>query len=304
MRCRICSGEQTKLLFISQDLHGRKILSGEEFEIRQCPDCKATFTAIKVDKRYYNRYYPQDYYQSSHYGFFIKGIISWLQRVSFLQKLRLIKRYKPEGNNILEIGCGQGDFLSKLPSYFKKYGVEINESACQHIRECHKDITIYNKKLGDGGFDGGGRRYDLIVMWQVFEHIDNPGDFLKDITGLLAKDGVIILEIPNRNSIGFKVAKKFWFHLDTPRHLFHYSYQSLNRLLEKYSFKIVGYKASPIDYFQDLISSLYMKFKVNNGFLNSIMLVAIIPFAFTLRLITALFIPAVSEINTYIIRHI
>ena len=141
-------------------------------------------------------------------------------------------------------------------------------------------------------------------MWQVFEHIDNPGDFLKDITGLLAKDGVIILEIPNRNSIVFKVAKKFWFHLDTPRHLFHYSYQSLNRLLEKYSFKIVGYKASPIDYFQDLISSLYMKFKVNNGFLNSIMLVAIIPFAFTLRLITALFIPAVSEINTYIIRHI
>jgi len=303
MKCNIC-GADAFFLFDSEDRHGRCLLSKDTFKIYKCKECKVVFTDVDANSDYYNKYYSKDYYRDSNYGFFINGVIFSLQRISFLQKLRLIKRYKPRENNILEIGCGKGDFLSKLPSYFKKYGVEINKCACQHVSEHYKDITIYNKKLGDEVFNGGGKRYDAIVMWHVFEHIDNPEDFLKDITGLLAKDGVIILEIPNRNSIGFKVAKKFWFHLDTPRHLFHYNYQSLNRLLEKYSFKIVGYRANPVDYCQDLISSLYMKFKANNCFLNSIMLVVIVPFAFIIRLIAALSIPAVSEINTYIIKHI
>lgn len=305
MKCRICSSNSTKLLFISQNVHGRKVLSDEEFEVRQCRDCGIVFTALIIEEKYYHKYYPKDYYPEEQSNFAIKKILYFLQRISFRQKLKLITRHKPQGNKILEVGCAKGEFLNALPAYFEKYGNEINDKACRYIEDNYKGITIYNNRIDNIFFDEKEYcKYDSIVAWHVFEHIENPSIFLENISKIIAEDGVLIIEVPNQNSLGFRLTRNNWFHLDTPRHLFHYSYQSLNRLLEKYSFKIVGYKANPVDYCQDLISSLYMKFKTNNCFLNSIMLVVIVPFAFIVRLVTALFLPAVSEINTYIIKHI
>jgi len=304
MECELCNNKNIVFLFKSKNIHGRHLLSDDVFDVCECKNCGIVFTDITADSGYYQKYYPLNYYSSGQYNFFLGRVFSVLQKLSFLQKLRLIKKYAPQGISILEIGCAKGYFLHKLPSYFEKYGVEINENAYSYAKKHYKDITLYNERIESTSFAGKNRQYDVIVIWHVLEHIDNPDIFFESIAKLLAKDGVIILEVPNRDSIGFNLTKKHWFHLDTPRHLFHYNYKSLNSLLKKYNFKILKYKGSLIDYCQDLISSLYMKFKTNNCFLDSIMLAVIVPLAFSIRLVAALFIPAVSEINTYIIKHI
>ena len=141
-------------------------------------------------------------------------------------------------------------------------------------------------------------------MWHVFEHIDNPVAFVGSLSKLLPKDGVIIFDIPNRNSIGFNLTKKTWFHLDTPRHLFYYSYDSMRALLEKHNFEIIKYKANIVDYFHDLSISFYMRFKkTNNLFLNIIIAAAFIPPTIVIRFLAALFVPSISEINAYVVKH-
>ena len=142
----------------------------------------------------------------------------------------------------------------------------------------------------------------MLVLWHVLEHIDNPDDFVDKLNRVLKDKGIIIFDIPNESSLGFSWTKKNWFHLDAPRHLFHYSYESIKKMFERHGFTLVRYGANPFDYFQDLLASVYMKIKSNNTFFNIILLILISPCLLFLRLGCALFVPNKAEINTYVFK--
>ncbi|KMP10866.1 hypothetical protein UR09_05030 [Candidatus Nitromaritima sp. SCGC AAA799-A02] len=174
---------------------------------------------MSVGKTYYDKYYLEDYYQEIPKSSPIRKPVEFLENLSFKRKLRLIEKHKPPGNKILEIGCGRGKFLNWLPAHFEKYGMEINKNACQFIKGNYPDITVFNSPVQDSANYESEAPFDIIVMWQVLEHIEHPDRFLKNVSHLLAGNGVLILEIPNRDSLGFSMTQKEWFHIDTPRHL-------------------------------------------------------------------------------------
>ena len=62
---------------------------------------------------------------------------------------------------------------------------------------------------------------------------------LKTVRKILRKDGILILEVPNIESFSFKLFRSYYFHLDLPRHLFHWSLDSLAFVLKEGGFKIV-----------------------------------------------------------------
>lgn len=303
MRCRLCLSKRTKLLFISKNVHGRHILSNDKFRIYECQNCKVAFVDVNVNSEYYSKYYPANYYQDNHNNLLLNKLLYLLKELSFRRRLRLIKKYKPEGNKVLEIGCAKGEFLHRLPSSFQKHGIEINEIGYQYIKEHYQDIEIYNIKIDSDDFDGlSFGEYDIILMWHVFEHVDNPVAFVRSLSKLLSKNGVIILDIPNKNSIGFNLLKHAWFHLDAPRHLFHYAYDNLRSLLQNYDFEIVGCKGNFTDYLHDLSAGFYTRLKTNIFFVNIIIAMVVVPLGFAVRLFASLFVPAVSEVNTYVVK--
>ena len=63
-------------------------------------------------------------------------------------KLKLILKHKPEGNKILEIGCGQGQFLKSLPSTFQKFGVEIHDKGYHYVQKNYPEINITSRNIG------------------------------------------------------------------------------------------------------------------------------------------------------------
>jgi len=301
MKCKLCLGDKVNLLFVSRNIHGRHILGLDEFGVYECDDCGSVFTDVETNDEYYRKYYPDDYYSNARVNKLIDRMLSLLGKYSFRRRLKLIEKYKPEGNKLLEIGCAKGDFLRRLPAYFQKHGVEINPIGYQYIQEHYKEIKVCNVKIDSGSFNNVGTKYDIIVMWHVFEHIGNPNVFLKNVKKILSENGVVILEIPNRNSVGFKLTKDKWFHLDTPRHLFHYKYNTLKSLLNKYGFEIAYYSSPPFDYFHDLAVSIYKKLSRNN-IINRLFLLFSFPILISLRMFLALFSPSNAEINTYIVK--
>ena len=62
-------------------------------------------------------------------------------------------------------------------------------------------------------------KYDVIVMWQVIEHLTNPWEVLEKIPEKLAEDGIFILATPNPESLHFEILKQYWMHVDAPRHV-------------------------------------------------------------------------------------
>lgn len=303
MECKLCSSKNIQSLFVAGDVHGRKKLSTAKFMIYECSDCNVAYINININKNYYRKYYSKNYYAEETGNSFLKTISNLILRLSIARQLKLINKFKPKGNKILEIGCAKGKNLNMLPDIYEKYGVEVNQNAVRYIKKHYPDIKIYNRKIDDLRFKCTVK-FDVIIMWQVFEHIDDPHSFFKSVIKLLADDGVIIFEIPNRDSLGFNFTKSCWFHLDTPRHLFFYNYRCLDKMLKKYGLKINRYLGDPIDYFQDLPTSLFKKYGSNNFFLMLFFPIFVMPAAVLLRLLCSLFYPKIAEVNTYIVGHI
>jgi len=302
-KCRLCSSSNTQLLFASKNTHGRHLLGSEKFNVLECQNCKVTFTDVDVNSFFYNQYYPENYYDEFHGSRLTKGILAFLEKFSFQRKLRLILRHKPPGNRVLEIGCAQGKFLNNLPSVFEKFGVEINENGRRYIQEHYPSITLDQGDIENKNFGDCTKKYDIILMWHVLEHIKNPSAFLQRLSLLLSKNGVFIFEVPNRDSLGFRLTRKQWFHLDTPRHLYHFNQRSLKQLLNQQGLKIVEYSGNTIDYWHDFTTSICKCFSTKIPIINNVFYFMFFPIGFTIRTLFSIFIAQKAEINTYVVKH-
>lgn len=117
---------------------------------------------------------------------------------------------------------------------WRVFGTEI-ASRGSHINAtpdyiCRKEII--NCNFADGDFN-------IITMWHSFEHLSEPLIYLREAARILKREGVVLLEVPNFNSWQASVFKSNWFHLDVPRHVFHYDKKSLELILKKADFKIL-----------------------------------------------------------------
>ena len=139
-------------------------------------------------------------------------------------------------------------------------------------------------------------------MWHVLEHIKDPEKFIQRISTLLNKNGVFIFEVPNRNSLGFRWTKRKWYHLDTPRHLFHYNLRSMKRLMEGHGLQIIQYSGNAIEYWQDLSVSIYKSFSTKKPLCNIMAGVLSLPVSLLTRLFSSLFLTELAEINTYVVK--
>ncbi len=301
--CRLCSSSNTQLLFVSKNIHGRHLLGREKFNVLECKNCEVTFTDVDVNSLFYSHYYPENYYDEFQGGRLIGATLAFLEKFSFQRKLRLILRHKPLGNRVLEIGCAQGKFLNDLPPTFKKFGVEINENGRRYIQEHYPEITVYQDDIESENFGDCSAKYDIILMWHVLEHIKDPSAFLQRLSSLLNKNGVFIFEVPNRNSLGFRLTRKKWFHLDTPRHLFHYNQRSLKQLLNQQGLKVIEYSGNAVDYWHDFTTSICKCFSTKIPIINKVLYFMFFPIGFTIRTLLSIFSAETAEINTYVVKH-
>jgi len=257
-KCKICDSKDIEHIFFSKETHGKSMKKGEEtFDILKCNKCECLFISnLKIDSEYYKKYYNIGYYRNKR----SRSILNFLEKLLFnysvKRKEKIILNFfedKIKRLKILDIGCGNGDFLEKLDNkYFDKNGVEINSEG---IKLCKKrGINIINKEITKFNFKN--EKFDVVTMWHVLEHVNNPIETLKKIKKILTDDGIFIFQVPNTNSLGFKFGKQNWFHLDSPRHLILYNSTCINELFKRTGFKLIKTKNEFYDYPLDLFWSI------------------------------------------------
>lgn len=114
-------------------------------------------------------------------------------------------------------------------------GLEISEDGRSRCRQ--QGLTVTSAPIEIADF--AGRRFDVITMWHVLEHLPHPADTLRAARSHLASKGVVILAVPNHRCLGFHLGGADWFHLDSPRHLFLPSRQTVERLASDAGFRVV-----------------------------------------------------------------
>lgn len=197
------------LLFSTKDYNRR--LSDDTFDYYRCDRCSFIFLApIPVDL---GRYYPTQYYEVPRSAAELTARAENLQRWKIDEVLRHAR-----GGRLLEIGPAYGLFahLAKRAG-FDVTAIEMDSRCSAFLRET-VGITVVEsadtverlKELP---------AFDVIVLWQVLEHLPDPWAVLTAAAERLAPNGVLILDTPNPDAFQFRVLGRRWTHVDAPRHV-------------------------------------------------------------------------------------
>ena len=105
----------------------------------------------------------------------------------------MVKRFKSTGA-LLDIGTGIGQFLHFARNHFQVEGTEVSESAINIAKEKY-GLDLKRGQVED--IDFGDRRFDVITLFHVLEHVPNPSLVIKKCYGLLTPTGVLVIAVPN-----------------------------------------------------------------------------------------------------------
>lgn len=209
--CAICGTDSLEAGYPS----ARDYVTGDEFQVRKCRQCGLGVTAPQPANM--EPYYPPIYRRYS------APIIFILKTLYRLRVSHWTKQFAAPGE-ALEIGCGDGFMLDSLRrSGWKVAGTERTDEMARYARE----------HFGTEMFIGGpenvpeNRKFDLVILFQVLEHMDDPLPVLRACVSRLKPGGKIVIGVPNFGSLQSRYARSDWFHLDVPRHLFHFTPESL-----------------------------------------------------------------------------
>lgn len=216
-------------------------VTGDSFEIRRCADCGLALTWPAPPSSEMGRYYPDAYYGDAREKRFI-GPVEGLQRALYGSRARSVEEAAGgRPGRVLDVGCGRGFLLDAFRRRgWTVEGTEMSAASSAHAREVLK-IPVHVGPLE--GLRLPASSFDAVTLWHVLEHVTTPVAILEEIHRLLRPGGVVLVSVPNFGSPEARAAGPGWFHLDVPRHLVHFTAETLDEALRGAGFAPVGSSA-------------------------------------------------------------
>ncbi|HSH64418.1 MAG TPA: class I SAM-dependent methyltransferase, partial [Bacteroidia bacterium] len=169
-----------------------------------------------------------------------KGLINYtyqlVRKFTLLKKLQLISKFYKTGF-LLDIGCGTGEFLNICKNAkWNVLGIEPDQSTRK------KAIESYNLNVQPEDYLKSipSSNFEIITMWHVLEHVPFLNERIEEIKRLIKPNGIIIIAVPNCNSLDAKIYREDWAAYDLPRHLYHFTPKDIERIFKKHDLKLVN----------------------------------------------------------------
>ena len=114
----------------------------------------------------------------------------------YSQYKHLIETYHLENKKFIEVGCGQGEFLSVLKEFpVEGFGIEHKEDLVKLART--KGLNVEQGFVEDGKTKIVGAPFDVFLSFNFFEHQPNPNEMLQGIYNNLTDDGMGLITVPS-----------------------------------------------------------------------------------------------------------
>lgn len=258
-QCPVCKSSSIQTAFSAKD----HTVSKDMFAVWHCNECRARFTQDIPGQEDIGAYYASENYIS--HSDTQKGIVNKLYHLvrkrTLASKVSMIKKETgKELGNILDVGCGTGAFLHSMQQAgWKTTGLEPDETARAKARSLYNIETLSSNKI----YDLSHNSYDAITMWHVLEHVHQLHEYVEQLKNLLTENGCLFIAVPNYTSYDTKVYKENWAAYDVPRHLYHFSPQSMKTLMNLHGLKVKKIKPMWFDSFY--VSMLSEQYKNGKG---------------------------------------
>jgi len=285
--CYLCGSKDFEVWTVARDLLHK--IPGE-FRVVRCSQCGLVYLNPRPTAETLSSLYPKDYgphqilgkhksrrisliyhlILSNFYNYpgrcsaFLKFVLwpFFLRTIWYSKKVRIIP-FIGDGK-LLDVGCGNGAFLFFMKDLgWDVYGVEPNENS---VRYAHDELGLRNVKKGmllDQAYKE--QQFDVVTLWHALEHMPNPREVLQEIHRILRPDGLLLIAVPNIQSYAAKRFKDLWYALDAPRHLIHFSPDTLSYFLKTTDFRLKEIRQ------ERRLSSLQISLKRENKFTSRFM---------------------------------
>jgi len=158
-----------------------------------------------------------------------------------------ILRQKQSGA-VLDLGCSSGGFLGTMKGKsWKLFGIEMEASTAEKARQA-TGAEVFVGDVIDAPFRAGS--FDVITCFDVLEHVYDPREFLGKVRQWLKPGGIFYVMLPNIESWEMRMLRTYWYGLELPRHLFHFSPRSLRYIMNALSFREVELATPPTSYLE------------------------------------------------------
>ncbi len=236
----------------------------ETFTVAECNQCTHRFTQDVPGPSSISPYYKSEDYIShtdTSKGF-INSLYQSVRKRTVRQKRKLVEKVTGVIKGVLlDVGSGTGAFANEMKrNGWDVTGLEPDEDARKVAKESF-DIelsdTSHFYQLPDNSFDA-------ITFWHVLEHVHDLQGYLAKLKTLLKREGKLFIAVPNYTSKDASIYEEYWAAYDVPRHLYHFSPQSMKVLIEKHGMKLLQCKPMWYDsFYVSMLSSKYKKGRTN-----------------------------------------
>lgn len=247
MKCKLCNSDSA----IKEKYH----IDG--FKVLNCKNCGLVFLDIMINGKKLEDLYCKDYYKERK-EYYFDNIIANPQIGKrnkniddFDEGLKMLRDLFPQRGKILDVGCGIGIFLEMARrDNWHVTGVDISPFASRYAKEVF-GINAYQGSLNKLKFLS--ESFTAVTMWDIVEHFTDPLIEIKEISRILKKGGVLLLNTPNEESLPrvfadllykmsfgrFRYPVKKLYHI---YHLYYFNPYTLTKIVESMGLKILTFK--------------------------------------------------------------
>lgn len=290
-RCAVCGADEAETVSYGWD---RLLGLPGTFRMCRCRECGLLYLNPRPTEEEMLQYYPEEYEPYS------RAIDDepWFQRLNrrygMSKRCRAVMAYEP-GGRLLDVGCATGNFLYEMArrGTWETYGVEPNSKAAQYARQ-RLGLNVFTGTLRQARFPDD--YFDVVSLWNVLEHLHDPMGDLREVNRVLRHGGLLVLSLPNVESLDAWLFGQYWVGWDIPRHLHVFPRPTLKRLLAATGFALLDERCLAGTFFTFALSLRFLIDEKLDG-LSGRALAEKVFYSAPMRLLSAPFFYAVDRFN-------
>ena len=239
--CPMCGSREYETVMYARDrLFGRP----GRYRVVQCKACELRYLSPRPTLDALGAHYPANYfiYRTEHeLPAFTRPMARWYSSIRWRESLARLEAALgriPAEWQVVDVGCGQNDYLATLQKLrgVQGIGVDFKPEVAAYVRDTLK-MRVVAGTLQDAKFPDA--HFDLVTMNEYLEHEPNPRAVLAEARRITKPGGHLALEVPFIEGWPARMFGARWSQVDAPRHLTHFTKQTLTEMLRRSGYELV-----------------------------------------------------------------
>lgn len=239
--CPLCRARSAEVVMHARD---RLFARPGAYPIVRCRDCNLKYLSPRPTLEQLGAHYPDDYFiyrteeeMSPLIRVLMRQLTEWRWR-SYIERFEKVRGRFAPNTKIVDVGCGLNDLLASLQKRrgCQGVGVDFKPEIVEYVRNKRK-MPVYQGTLHDARFADG--EFDVVTMNEYLEHEPDPRGVLTEARRVTKAGGHLAVEVPFSDCLPARVFGSRWSQLDAPRHLTHFTRETLADMLKRSGYRMI-----------------------------------------------------------------